>query len=70
MIDFSPLQVGGAGHRDVESVEPGLPSECDCALCGPTDHIKWETLPNMMASTRSGQTHVQIIISFLEFVDQ
>ena len=38
----------------MESVEPALPSECDCALCGPTDHIKWETLPNIMANTRSG----------------
>ena len=42
----------------MESVEPGLPSECDCALCGPTDHIKWETLPNMMASTRSGTKYI------------
>ena len=42
----------------MESVEPGLPSECDCALCGPTDHIKWETLPNMMASTRSGAKYI------------
>ena len=47
------LQVGGAGHRDCESVEPGLPSECDCALCGPTDHIKWETVPAKMREART-----------------
>ena len=46
-------EVGGAGHRDLETVEPGLPSECDCALCGPTDHIQWEIIPNKMATTRS-----------------
>ena len=45
----------------MESVEPGLPSEYDCALCGPTDHIKWETLPNMMTSTRSGAKYILFI---------
>ena len=46
-------QVGGAGHSDMEWLEPGLPSECDCSLCGPTDHIRWETVTARMSSART-----------------
>ena len=46
-------QVGGAGHADMEWVEPGRPSECSCLLCGPTDHIKWETVPARMREART-----------------
>ena len=47
------LQVGGQGHSDMEWLEPGLPSDCDCTLCGPTDHIKWETVRTKMRSPRT-----------------
>ena len=46
-------QVGGQGHSDMEWLEPGLPSDCDCTLCGPTDHIKWETVRTKMRSPRT-----------------
>ena len=46
-------EVGGAGHSDLEWVEPGLPSECDCTLCGPTDHIKWQLEAKKMTGPRT-----------------
>ena len=46
-------EVGGEGHRDLEWVEPGLPSECDCTLCGPTDHIKWTLGHGKMSVSRT-----------------
>ena len=45
-------EVGGAGHRDLEQCEPGAPSECDCSLCGPTDHINWSIESNKMTIPR------------------
>ena len=46
-------QVGGPGHSDLEWVEPGRPSDCDCVLCGPFDHIKWEAVKAKMRSPRT-----------------
>ena len=46
-------EVGGTGHSTLEHVEPGLPSECDCSLCGPTDHITWELEQGKMSSPRT-----------------
>ena len=46
-------EVGGTGHCDMEWVEPGIPSECDCTLCGPTDHIKWDLVTKKMTNPRT-----------------
>ena len=46
-------EVGGSGHSDMETVEPGVPSDCDCTLCGPTDHIQWELAPKKMENPRT-----------------
>ena len=46
-------EVGGVGHCDMECVEPGIQSDCDCTLCGPTDHIKWEVFPKKMENPRT-----------------
>ena len=46
-------QVGGQGHRDIEYLEPLLPQDCDCSLCGPYDHLKWELGKNQMEQGRT-----------------
>ena len=55
-------EVGGAAHSDLEWVEPGLPSECDCTLCGPTDHIQWELEKKKMTGPRTfaGMTAAEV----------
>ena len=46
-------EVGGSGHADLESLEPGLPAECDCSLCGPCDHLVWQLGPARLPAPRT-----------------